>query len=164
MRICPGSDDSTQCIKVMKTLQGHISSVRALSCSLSGKGEGKRLLFSGGARASLKVWCVRVGMKTSCITLQWDSLTRLFLVPLATTQEEEIDVTLEAELFLHNDLMRQRRRRPKLSDAELPPECRVMSLSSFPLTSFVAGGGDTHSYRGYHYVAAGCSDAVVRYV
>lgn len=61
VRICPGCDDNAECIKVVKTLQGHISSVRALSCSVSGNGEGKKLLFSGGARASLKVWSIETG-------------------------------------------------------------------------------------------------------
>lgn len=58
VRICPGSEDVTQCIKVVKTLQGHISSVRALSCSVSGIDKDKKILFSGGARASLKVWSI----------------------------------------------------------------------------------------------------------
>ena len=62
VRICPGCEDTTQCIKVVKTLQGHISSVKALSCSVSGKDEDKKLLFSGGARASLKVWSIGLGM------------------------------------------------------------------------------------------------------
>ena len=43
--------------QVLKTLQGHISSVRALSSSPSCHGN-CRLLFSGGARASLKAWLV----------------------------------------------------------------------------------------------------------
>ena len=59
VRICPGSVDATQCIKVVRTLQGHISSVRALGCS---NGVDRKLLFSGGARASLKVWSIRQGM------------------------------------------------------------------------------------------------------
>ena len=61
VRICPGCEDTTECIKVVKTLQGHISTVRALSSSVSGNGEGKKLLFSGGARASLKVWSIETG-------------------------------------------------------------------------------------------------------
>lgn len=74
------------------------------------------------------------------------------------------DTTLEAELFLHDGPSRLRRRRAKFSSAaELPPECRVMSLSSFPLTCCVADDRDAHSLVGYHYVAAGCSDALVRY-
>lgn len=63
VRLCPQNEDTTQCIKVVDVLQGHISSVRALSCSPSGRSDAKRqLLFSGGARASLKVWCVGPGM------------------------------------------------------------------------------------------------------
>ena len=59
VRLCPGS--ATQYIKVVATLQGHISSVRALSCSPSGWSDGNKLLFSGGARASLKVWGIGPG-------------------------------------------------------------------------------------------------------
>ena len=74
------------------------------------------------------------------------------------------DTTLEAEVFLHDDPSRLRRRRAKLSSAaELSPECRVMSLSSLPLICCVAGDRDAQSLAGYHYVAAGCSDALVRY-
>ena len=39
-------------------LQGHISTVRALSTSPSAQ-TSHSLLFSGGARASLKVWKIR---------------------------------------------------------------------------------------------------------
>ena len=39
-----------------------------------------------------------------------------------------------------------------------------MSLSSFPLTTCVTGDRDVHSLVGYHYVAAACSDALIRYV
>lgn len=44
------------CLEVLHTLQGHVSSVKALDTSSSSSG--KLLLFSGGARASLKVWSV----------------------------------------------------------------------------------------------------------
>lgn len=43
-------------LRVMKVLQGHISSVKALSSSRSCVSDSCKLLFSGGARASLKVW------------------------------------------------------------------------------------------------------------
>ena len=42
-------------LQVIHTLQGHASCVKALSTSRSAA---KRLLFSGGARASLKVWSI----------------------------------------------------------------------------------------------------------
>ena len=67
---------------------------------------------------------------------------------------------LAGELFLHDCPSRLKRRRAKFSSTELPPECRVMSLSSFPLTSCVTG--DLHSLVDHHYVAAGCSDALIR--
>ena len=45
-------------IHVLNNLQGHISSVRALTSSQSSCQQQSKLLFSGGARASLKVWLV----------------------------------------------------------------------------------------------------------
>lgn len=72
-----GSEDCSVCLldvcpldkaplKVLHNLQGHISSVKALTSSSSsgssgsstGPDGGRSLLFSGGARASLKVWSV----------------------------------------------------------------------------------------------------------
>ena len=44
-------------LDLIHTIQGHVSSVKALSCSQSSD---KSLLFSGGARASLKVWSISV--------------------------------------------------------------------------------------------------------
>ena len=67
-RICPGRKNN---IKVIRTLQGHISSVRALSSSVGVRGEDKKLLFSGGARASLKVWCIGLGMSELVIVIMY---------------------------------------------------------------------------------------------
>lgn len=63
-----GSEDCTVCLlrlhpasdalEVSHTLQGHASSVKALSVSRSAR----HLLFSGGARASLKVWSIGEGV------------------------------------------------------------------------------------------------------
>ena len=53
----PSSGGHTLAMKTEKFIQGHISSVRALSTSRSMRGLlHQTLLFSGGARASLKVW------------------------------------------------------------------------------------------------------------
>jgi WD40 repeat protein len=49
-------------LEVLCTLQGHTSSVRALCTSRATRS----LLFSGGARASLKVWSI--GELTCCIS------------------------------------------------------------------------------------------------
>lgn len=50
------SDTDYGSVRVLTTLQGHISSVKALSRSQSHLGSSCKLMFSGGARASLKVW------------------------------------------------------------------------------------------------------------
>ena len=81
--------------------------------------------------------------------------------------QDEVDIALEAELYLHDDPQSSRprsHRLNKLSSAERPPECRVMSLTSFTVANLVAGENGTNSLDGHHYVAAGCSDAVIRQV
>ena len=75
-----------------------------------------------------------------------------------------LEVTLEAELSIHDDAVSRKktkkRRRPKGPGAEsLLPECRIMALTSLPLTQVV----DEDSGR-QHYVAAGCSDGPIRCV
>lgn len=53
----PSCDGRSVALKTERFVQGHISSVRALSTSQSVQGPPHQiLLFSGGARASLKVW------------------------------------------------------------------------------------------------------------
>ena len=56
LRVCPDKVPSpgSSSLEVLCMLQGHISSVKALSSSHAGR----TLLFSGGSRASLKVWSV----------------------------------------------------------------------------------------------------------
>ena len=57
VNLLPSPDGHTLGVKTERFLQGHISSVRALSTSQSTQGPlHQTLLFSGGARASLKVW------------------------------------------------------------------------------------------------------------
>ena len=79
------------------------------------------------------------------------------------------DVVLEAELSIHDvddpngggcRKKARRRRRGKGPGAEsLLPECRIMALTSLPLPRAVEDGATDG-----HYVAAGCSDGVIRYV
>ena len=45
-------------LRVLKTLTGHLSSVKALSSSESFLRINRKILFSGGARASLKAWSI----------------------------------------------------------------------------------------------------------
>lgn len=53
----PSPDGHSLAVKTERFIQGHISSVRALGTSRSVQGPPHQiLLFSGGARASLKVW------------------------------------------------------------------------------------------------------------
>ena len=54
----PSSDGDSLDVSERRFLQGHISTVRALSTSPSGQ-RSHTLLFSGGGRASLKVWKIR---------------------------------------------------------------------------------------------------------
>ena len=63
------SDTDYHSVRVLTTLQGHISSVKALSSSPSHLGSSCKLLFSGGARASLKVWLITSKYVTSEIYL-----------------------------------------------------------------------------------------------
>ena len=79
------------------------------------------------------------------------------------------DVTLEAELYLHRDSLKPGRGKGKAKHkgltSELPPECRVMALVSFPLSELCISDmerGICPHASALHYVAAGCSDAVIR--
>ena len=90
-------------------------------------------------------------------------LCHLFALHQAGVTDKELDVSLNAELFLHDVPSFSRRRKLKSSNVELPPECRVMSLTAFPLATLLETG-DALSLSCHHYVAVGCSDAVVRYV
>ena len=58
------SDGCSVALKNERFVHGHISSVRALSTSPSNHGRCHTLMFSGGARASLKVW--RINGKKTC--------------------------------------------------------------------------------------------------
>lgn len=143
VRVQPDSSSGGSCsdgsLRVTHSLQGHASSVRALSTSFSSSSSSKRLLFSGGARASLKVWSVGAE---------------------AWTKEDDFGVCLDAGLFLCDDAGRVRRKKKrgkfKPLGSEVLPECRVMALTSFPLSEV---GCDLQTL---HYVAAGCSDALIR--
>ena len=80
---------------------------------------------------------------------------------LNVVSESGSEATLEAELSVHEDpsrySRRKRRKKPVRPGAEsLIPECRIMALTSLPLSLVVEE--DTHN----HYVAAGCSDGVIR--
>ena len=76
--------------------------------------------------------------------------------------ESGSEATLEAELSVHEDPSRHGRRKRRKKKPIRPgagsliPECRIMALTSLPLSLVVEE--DTHN----HYVAAGCSDGVIR--
>ena len=137
------SDSGSLAVKSERFIQGHISSVRALSTSSSVQGGGSRLLFSGGARASLKAWRINVGGGSG-------------------ESDEGPEVTLEAEMSIHDDpdVRRRgkiRRKKPKGPGAKsLLPECRIMALTSLPLAQVL------DEDLGRHYVAVGCSDGIIR--
>ena len=77
---------------------------------------------------------------------------------------DELEVHLEAELSIHDDMdshqkrKGKRRRRGRGPGAEsLVPESRIMALTSLLLSPVVDGA------PGWHYVAAGCSDGIIRF-
>lgn len=78
--------------------------------------------------------------------------------------QNEPDVTLKAELFLHNSSSRprKRKRKRKPDEREAPPECRVMSLTSFPLSKLYMSSERQSFIDSHHYVGAGCSDGMIR--
>ena len=134
------SDSGSLAVKSERFIQGHISSVRALSTSSSVQGGGSRLLFSGGARASLKAWRINVGGGSG-------------------ETDEGPEVILEAEMSIHDDpdVRRRGRKKPKGPGAQsLLPECRIMALTSLPLAQVL------DEDLGRHYVAVGCSDGIIR--
>ena len=60
----PDPEGRSLAVKTERFVQGHISSVRALSTSQSAQeSTHQQLLFSGGARASLKVWRIHGRLK-----------------------------------------------------------------------------------------------------
>ena len=65
-------------------------------------------------------------------------------------------VGLDKELYLHEPV--KKKIKFQSSGAEVAPECRVMSLTSFSLLEVFRQSDVCHS----HYVAAGCSDGVIR--
>lgn len=87
---------------------------------------------------------------------------------------EDVQVSLNAELFLHEDVNARRKQKQRAKfkplNPEVLPECRIMSLTSFPLsvvsptsTGMLSLRGDQIATpKGLHYVAAGCSDAIIR--
>jgi WD40 repeat protein len=87
----------------------------------------------------------------------------MYIVSGVSSRAGGPEVTLEAELSIHNDAgchkgMKLRRKKPKGPGAKsLLPECRIMALTSLPLSQVV-----DDEDAGRHYVAAGCSDGIVR--
>ena len=92
----------------------------------------------------------------------------MLIVLLADSAGKGLEVGLKTGLFLHEERHKHRKQRVKFKplDPEVPPECRVMSLTSFPLASVLAcqekEEGQAATSQTLHYVAAGCSDAAVR--
>ena len=62
----PATAVAKSSIEPVLTLQGHVSAVKALSRSWSPH---RQLLFSGGGRASLKVWSVTENMESGKLVL-----------------------------------------------------------------------------------------------
>lgn len=68
---------------------------------------------------------------------------------------------MDGELYLHDPVKKKIKFEP--SGVEVPPECRIMSLASYSLTEVFPVSQKDHILH-CHHVAAGCSDAVIRYV
>lgn len=84
------------------------------------------------------------------------------LIALHSVASDVGDVSLEAELFVHEDLNRPKRKK-KLKDPtaeEVVPECRIMAVCALPLSAVCDSKESTTLY----YIATGCSDGVIRYV
>lgn len=83
--------------------------------------------------------------------------------------EKDAEVSLDAELSLHEDTNAKKWKRGKFKrlDPDVLPECRVMSLTCFPLSEVYPDHDPNHREQddwvlGRHYLAIGCSDAVIR--
>jgi hypothetical protein len=148
LNLQPSSDGHSLDISRTRFIHGHISTVRALSTSPSRR-ENHTLLFSGGARASLKTWNITGGESE-------------------TGEVEGPEVVLEAELSIHEGPgsnsggSKKRRRRRKGPGAEsLLPECRIMALASLPLSE-VGVGGDNKSLEAQEPASRPGTSLVVR--
>ena len=70
-----------------------------------------------------------------------------------------LDVSLQSELYIHNNTTRPIRHKQRKRLASSPtPECRITCLSSLSLSEVYGCDRGTVS----HYVAAGCSDGIIR--
>ena len=135
---CTCLDSVSACLTTVDTADGHISSVRALSTTVS-QLTGKTLLFSGGGRASMKAWEFQEGGSHS---------------------NHSPTLVLQTEMTLHLLSERQRRKLQRHTHPRTlpPPDCRIMSLTSFP-TSLIEGFS---SVNHLHCVIAACSDSILR--
>ena len=135
---CTRLDGVSTSLTTVGTADGHISSVRALSTTVS-QLTGKTLLFSGGGRASMKAWEIQEGGYHS---------------------NHSPILVLQSEITLHLLSERQRRKLQRHSHPSTPPppDCRIMSLTSFPL-SVIEG---LSSSSNLHCVVAACSDSILR--
>ncbi len=150
LKVHSETDNLCDSLEVRHTLQGHVSSVKALSSSSSTR----TLLFSGGARARLKVWSIGKIWSHRIFDSQQFCLI----------SEADEALHFETEISIHEDLnvraKRKRRAKFKPLDPDVTPECRIMSLTSFCLHELHSSPSLHHQER--FYVAAGCSDALIR--
>ena len=141
LRVEIPSGESSMSIRCIQTLQGHLSSVRALASTPSGLHPDHKLLFSGGARASVKAWL------------------------LSVKDHHNASPLLLSDMFLHEPQTHHHTRgrwRRKNVAFKADPECRVMSLTTFPLPALYGPSGHQNLLTGKHYLAVGCSDGIIR--
>ena len=72
---------------------------------------------------------------------------------------------LLSDMFLHEPQTHHHTRgrwRRKNVAFKADPECRVMSLTTFPLPALYGPSGHQNLLTGKHYLAVGCSDGIIR--
>lgn len=73
-----------------------------------------------------------------------------------------VEAYLETGLFLCDNKKRKKRSYKRPFGSDVLPECRVMALTSFPLHKVYSCSSEANQLCPLHYVAAGCSDALIR--
>ncbi|XP_013403103.1 WD repeat-containing protein 6 [Lingula anatina] len=164
---------------VLKTLQGHLSSVRTLtsvrSSHLAGNITQSRLLFSGGGRAQVKCWKITVSKRESCADCQLSSAVVSTVsgsnmpCPKCAKNKKVADFSQSADdcevecsielVFSHMlDEKGKRKRKSQINSCvSSNPETRFMSL-----TAFRAGDICSDFQEDVVFIAAACSDGLVR--
>ncbi|CAH1783035.1 unnamed protein product [Owenia fusiformis] len=155
------NDDDLCQLTVKERLQGHVSSVRCLATSPSAISIDKKcvetssttsphsmILFSGGGRAQIKVWCINIFTAMSSIS---ENGTK------NNAREVQCQYELLTSYTMSQSLKRQKHWRSTQVDSN--PETRFMDVTACNLGESLKND-DLH---GFHFLAAGCSDGFLRF-